>query len=254
MFRPELIAPSVERIIQRSARGKLTMRETDGGGNIVESPTNNQVSLQCELDGGMNTIQFGMIPKANTAANGQVSVAQATILWTVDGNTLRRVVTVGAGGSVSGSAHMVQVIMEDATRTGPAYPAGFDRLYDVSVQVSRGTRANIMQPPILMPNDSSFVEGFALLAGGDDLFLAVPKDSGVVSFQCVVNSPTGAVLPLGSILVKEVANTSTRRMYDPREYGSSWIGLNPSVDEVHVINTNALADTCNVSILWGIDG
>ena len=253
MYKPDIDLGAASQSVQRSTRGKLMMRASVAG-VIQESPTNNEVSLQCDLDGGMNTIQFGMIPKSNPVIFGQVSVAKATILWTVDGNTTQRVVTVGTGVSVSGSAQKVQVVMRDATRVGPGYVAGFDRLYDVSVQVSKGTRPDIQSPPTLIPDSfSSWAEGTVLVnAAASAPTLTVPSNSGVVAFQCVISEANGAPIPAGSFTVRELANGVLRREYDPRDY-DAWVSIPPSVDQIQLHNYNAGIQV-RASVLYGIDG
>jgi hypothetical protein len=185
------------------------------------------------------------------------SLAEAQITWTVEGNRVRRRVTVGNGVSVTGTAESVEVIVRDVTLDGAAFPAGFDPSYVVSAQVTRGTRPAQQQPPTLIPDppDATWVQGaVAVPALNASTGLVVPSDTGAIALNAVIvsDAPAGAVLPQGSVTIMELEGGVVRREYDPREYGA-WVPLLPSASSVVVRNYNA-GTSIRASLLFGIDG
>ncbi len=239
---------------QCSARGLLRMR-TQVGAVITPASTNTQVGMQCPLSRGVNTVQFSIDPIFNPAALGKRSAAIATVLWSVDGNTIKRRLSMLPGTSISGSADAVQVIMEDDTRVNPAPPAGVLLDYNVGCQVSEGVRAGAM-PPVLVPEDNAagtWFSGKAIVnAGAGSAFLAIPNDAGIVSVSAMISSNTGVVIPDNSVVVQQVSGTTiVVREYDPR-YGDSFVPLHPFASNIHVLNYGAAQ--ISVYILWGIDG
>jgi hypothetical protein len=226
--------------------------------------TTKQVSMQADFpEPGQYTIQFSIEQKVNPTALGilprQTSQAQASIVWSVEGGTIQRRVEVANGMSISGVGEAVKIVMTDTTRAGPSFPAGFDPDYLVACQVSRGVRANIQQPPTLLPDDTTgagniWDDGFCELPPlGVSHLAIIPQNAGVVSVSVQVCSPGGALIPEGSVFVRQRTSATigrTFKEYDPRD--ATWVPLAPGANAIIVVNTNAF--NVDVSMLYGIDG
>ncbi len=220
-------------------------------GLLVTRNRTDSLSLQADLDfPETHCVQFfaenvqlpGLPPR---------SVAEAIIIWSVGGNNLQRRVSIGNGTSVYGTGQQVNVTLKDATRLsgGAATPLQ----YKVSVQVAKGVRPAMQQPPILIPSedDGTWTQGRVNVAGAaSSPDITIPKDAGVISVFATAVSPAGTAVPDGSVLLEQ------RTSEIQRESGIStsglWLPLSPNAELLRITNTNAFE--VQVGILYGIDG
>jgi len=182
----------------------VTTGRTSGGGTPLRD-TNKKIQqqLQVAFDRQMqtHTIQFNGPDAAAIGAFGGV-IAEAEILWSVEGATIRRVVTVTDGMAVSGEAQSVTVNLYDQTYGSSGFA------YKVAVTVAPGVRGNIQQPPLLQAPGVSVATGiefpaaFGIGAGAVGRW-NLPQNVGAVSSYLTIQgaAPPAAPLADNSILV-----------------------------------------------------
>jgi len=191
------------------------------------------------------TASFSLVPLKDLIVEGADLRAEATIEWSVDGNTVTRKVNVSNGVSVQGTGEGVRIVVRDVT-VGGGGPLGIE--YAVTVNVARGPRAGYNTPPILVPQ----VE-FMTLAAGVGGNIPIPQNCGIKSLLVTVvravTDPT-PILDQGVKVFQQNASGSTLCGYDPRAF--QWVPIGPGVTDITVQN-----DTLGVvkfTIFFGVDG
>jgi hypothetical protein len=231
------------------------------------------VTLQCDFAEapGPYTLQFGIT--GNTGIVGAIDAqAEALITWSVEGNFVTRRVALTNGLSVSGTAEAVRVIIYDVSKPGFATP---NAPYNVSVQVVRGTRPAIQQPPTLNPHPfvgdlntnppQPYSQTTFTVLPGHILNLPIPNDAGVVSVFIVTTNNAGTtqgmtaagtmlVIPPDSITVT-ITGSVDAPQWDPRGW-PTWVPVPPGAAEITLQNNQAggSAVAVDFSVWYGIDG
>jgi hypothetical protein len=197
----------------------------------------------------------------------------AIIQWTVQGNKVTRVITVGNGSSISAPAEAVNILVLDNTYNivsagGSPTGSGPGFQYTVNIQVTTGVRAAIFPPllnwtypPGAAALNAAFVptdyQPFLILAAtagsGGEVVVPIPANAGVIGFSISAfdsTTPTTApVLNVGQLDAGfGVLNTAYLSPTDPSEY----IPLVPNAG--YVVVKSPGADTIGFSIIWVIDG
>jgi hypothetical protein len=114
----------------------------------------------------------------------------AIISYTVEGVTVRRVVTVANGVAISGTADSVNVSIQDITQT--TSPQNIP--YSVEVQIAPGIRSGYALPPTLeaftcIVNSVDIIEsGPITLVSGQSAVYPVPQQAGVISVEIVTQT------------------------------------------------------------------
>lgn len=217
------------------------------------------VQLQVDFSGQMqtHTIQFDGFDNNLDVGNGpdaRTAVAEAEILWSVEGNTIRRLVSVLDGQSVSGAAQAVAINIRDVTLNGNAVE------YSVGMSVVPGLRASTEQPPTLRINGiNSAVPGVPIQFGtglvpAGSMTWTVPANCGAISAM-ISSAVVGVAANLDDsdlLIAFSVSNTQIIKRLDAR--GSNlWIPLFSGTRTITVTN-NSAAKTIHVSCTLGIDG
>lgn len=196
-------------------------------------------------DPGNYTIQFGLEDPnvaADLGASGFIR-ARGEIIWKVGGQDVRRVVDVGNGVSISGTVEGVSAKIYDDSVGAPS-----GRPYFVSMQVVKGSRPSVQQPPVYSLNAQT-VEA----AGAAGLDVDIPQNIGAISvnitlFPVAIGTAIGAY----DIKVSQLTpNNTVRRAYDPRQ--DQWVPLAPGATKLRFI-TSAAGPQTNLQIAFGIDG
>jgi hypothetical protein len=217
-------------------------------GNALKNP-----SFQCMLQPFAHTVQFGLdsieyppglpAPPINFAVPPRV---EATVVWSVAGNSVTRKLIVGPGSSISGAGESVRVSMRDASEPG-IFPFGFGLpSYKVSAQVVPGTRSTNVRPTY-QPTTAD-LGTFLLGAGGTSAFIPVPQDIGATSVLVLMSR--GAAIGLVRVEQLYIAGGGLIRAYDPMVF-SDFVPLAP---QVGLVITNGEAYPIQFSIIYGIDG
>lgn len=188
------------------------------------------------------TVQFTVEPP--TGASDGIYAATATIAWTVEGNNVYRIVSIGNGVAISGTGEAISVTVNDVTPNVGQAP-GFE--YKVNIQVSPGTRANISQPPTYMRGSDQQVP----ILGDSFALIDVPQNAGVVSVQLsgyTESSPESQP----KWLVNFLSNTTVLKSVFV-DSQLPFITLPPGCTFVGVYNLDVLNAT-RVDFTWGIEG
>jgi hypothetical protein len=222
------------------------------GSLFTFNPTR-RVTLQANFPNSEDyTVQFNVdyppIPAPPPGWNPITT--EATIVWSVEGNSVRRRVSVCNGVSVTGVGQACRVEIMDTTiqLAGAGAPKNVE--YPVSVQVAPGTRAPIQQPPTLSRLTSP--NGYIVVPAGTFTIVPIPQDAGAVSVYVAVRiTPSLPVVPEGQALVSQELPGIIVRSYDARTF--EWVPLAPGATQIRFDNFTA-AQTMSISVVFGIDG
>lgn len=197
-------------------------------------------SLQCDFnkEPGNYTAQFSV---NGTDLSRKRPIAE--ISWSVEGNTVRRIISIADGVSIQGAAQNTNIKIYDTSATVLVPPD--TGLYRVSVQVVRGTRGSTSNPPIYDSGDVSTIPAFGATT------IAVPLNAGVISTAVTVTDVSGVLLPQNQIFVSQRDSGGiNRNAYDPRQY--FWVPLSPGCTEIYI--QNLTAEIILAKVIFGIDG
>lgn len=216
---------------------------------------NSAVKLQAIFPKADNySVQFSV-----GTGNGNLINPTAEIVWSLEGNSVRRLVSVINGLTVTGMAQGASVRVYDAVPTNMG-PMGPQVTYPVGVQIAPGVRAAENQPPTLVisqapevPGANSMLFGQSILAAGTNIDVQLPIGAGIISAYCTVSGfgvPT--VITEADIQVLHYNSGGfTLKSYDPRLLG--FVPLGPDTTTIRIANFSA-AGIYLVSLTFGIDG
>lgn len=191
-------------------------------------------------DPGNYTVQFNLNDPNSVGA----VQPKAEIEWVQSGNSVRRVIDVSDGASITGSGE--GVIINVYTVVGSI----FDPI-TVSLQVAKGTRATNPNPPIFSPPGGAAAVG----PGADSLVIPIPRDIGASSaFVTIAPDVIGTAIGAYDILVaqcSDTAGTLPLSEYDPRQ--SDFVPFINGIRSLR-IQTSAAAPTIIFYVYLGIDG
>ena len=228
----------------------------NGPANILSVPPNprRKVQLQCSFDRQMqtHTIQFNGPDNNNLQVIGTGVRTQAEILWTVEGNIVRRVVDVLDGTAVSGEAQGVAINIYDYSNVAT------NLTYQVACTVAPGVRGDSGQPPTLRPLGTRASDGVVFtygcnLVAANVVNYDVPPNVGAISacIQAINDAGAAALLDPEVIIscLSPAGNVLTR-------YGNKLTGtFQPLPANTATISVrNRSADTINVNCVLGIEG
>lgn len=222
---------------QRSRSGSLT----PGGKQRINFQLPHFMNEQGYPDPGNYTVQFSIVDPNNLSFSGDFVRARAEIVWSVSGNSVRRIVDCTDGMSVSGTAEGVAVyISDDSNITFSSV-----KPYAVSLQVAKGVRPAIQQPPV-------YSLGIVNLDPDSSIDIPIPLNIGAVSVAVAV-TPTaiGTAIPDYSLRVQQISGTTIRKMYDPRQ--EFWVPLAGGSNKIG-LQTGPSAPATEFQITLGIDG
>lgn len=211
------------------------------------------------------TVEFSFVPPIDSAGGDIIEAAfpVATIVWSVEGNSVRRQVNVVNGMSVTGVGQAVRIVISDET------PGGTGESYQVSVQVAKGTRGSTRIQPFLVAEssaDGTQAAPFFVGPGGPTfLDIAIPQDAGIQDVFITVApvasfGPGGTPVSLvpGSILVWHVDSVSGNfyAQYDPTIFAGVWVPISPGADTIRLINNAPVLTGPNAQFMvyFGVDG
>jgi hypothetical protein len=171
---------------------------------------------------------------------------EATVEWTVGGNTVTRRINVINGTSIQGLAESARIVIRDVSFPQGA-GLGLGQRYSVSVQIAPGGRGSFETPPLL--NEAlARATIFAL----NTFTLPIPENIGVKSCLVMIGSATAVPIPEQSVQVflrDQAANELCR--FDPRAF--AWFPILPGATVLKIDNSNPVI-TVFASVSFGIDG
>jgi hypothetical protein len=185
----------------------------------------------------------------------------AEISWSVEGNTIRRTVSVTNGCSVTGVGQGVKVVVRDQTPQG-INGVTYGASYNVSITVAPGSRSSVDQPPLFNAASANFAGATVLtpfsVAPGTGFLsffsVPVPQDAGAISAYVTAISADLSPLAANSASVSQIDSTNNnRRQYDP--FPPAFVPLVPEAVSLSLIN-NFPAGGPNIvfTVSFGIDG
>jgi hypothetical protein len=215
-----------------------------GGLPDLSDPNVKQVNSlqQQELEPQTYTIQFQVEPPSDGNGFGCFAIVN----WKVKGQQIVRKLSVYSGASISAVAESVDVQLIDVSGAGLAgLPPNNGGQYKVAANLSRGTRANVQQPPTLITQPLA-VE---FLSAPSVEFL-VPQDAGVISAMVLV-----APANLQDIIAQQlVTGGPPTQSYYPATQPGEWIPVSPLTLKLNMINRNLVDDPPLGNVIWGIEG
>jgi hypothetical protein len=200
------------------------------------------------------TVQFGIVPPAGPS--GPAYAAVATIEWSVQGNTIRRQVSVGNGTTISGPGEAIRVVINDTTSAALNTPG---LSYTGTIQVTKGTRPADFNPPTLADNNATP----RVIPPGGLISVAIPQNVGITSVEItsMYTDPTGTVPlpptpPNPPSPVLQIFQTNPpyiSKQYTNETGNTGFVDVAPGATEIQIYNLDA-SDNVAVTITWGIDG
>lgn len=217
-------------------------------GTLTPGVSDRGVPLQVQFEeAGDYTAQF-FISNPNTDPDDNVIIRpRAEIVWSVQGNDVRRLVDCINGMTVQGVGQAVKIKIYDDSNipAGPLSPEPQD--YIASVQVAKGSRGSVQQPPYY----TSDISG---LADGATETVQVPINAGAISAMVTVAPQTdGDVIPAYGVIVRQTSNSNIiglLKKYDPRQ--SDWVPLAAGANYIQITNQSGF--NIFYQVTFGIDG
>ena len=183
----------------------------------------------------------------------------AELIWSVEGNSARRLISVDTGIAISGNGQGVTVKVFDWS--GVALLASNLR-YDLDITCVKGLRGSNVQRPFLEvgaidPTDRGSAVR-ELVAASSSVDFPVPRNAGINSLRINIGGNTGSLPVLtGGIRIAYFAGTTTLRIRQAASITDllllNWEPLPPGCDRIRITN-GAGNDTISVTITWGIEG
>lgn len=203
------------------------------------------VALQANFETpGEYTVQFDLQATSEVEITNGPCRAIAEIVWSVEGNDIRRRVSVAKGMSVTGIGQGVKVVIRDVSEGGTTAQ------YTVSAVVARGARSAQQQPPIL--EDANI---FLLPAGGGAEQIEVPQNAGVISVYVPIatsGSDRWEAIPDGIVEVIHADGAGgANKRYNPLAF--QWVPLSPGTLNI-IVSSGTTAPELQFKPVWGIDG
>jgi hypothetical protein len=213
-----------------SASGTLTAGEGGDGTGVT-------LQANFEDEPGDYTLQFGLIQPV--VESGEFIKAVAEIVWTVEGNEVRRLVNCVNGMTVQGTGQAVKVrIFDDSTSTAIEYV--------VTALLVKGTRATVQQPPFLDGDYETF------LAAEPANVREIPQNAGVISVMItVLPVNNNDVISAQKFRVHHQSAAATQlKSYDPMAY--NFVPL--AAGATRLLLQNLTGFDVVYMITYGIDG
>lgn len=204
------------------------------------------VGLQVQFadNPGAYTIQFNITQPNTLLQVDEFIRVRALVVWSVEGNSVRRIIDVVNGTSISGTAQAVDVSVYDDSNivSTDVVP------YTVSVQTAPGTRPSVQQPP-------NYTIGSISMTDTDNQSFDVPIEVGAISASVTV-SPNNVGEPVAEneIIVFQVSESGAiLKAYDPRV--SQWVPLASGCRRLDIVtNIAAAPGGVLVQATLGVDG
>lgn len=237
-----------------------------GGGQLTNDGVSN-VGMAANFLAGR---QHNETPSKNYTVQFNIQVKQglfinpvAEISWSVEGNTIRRLVSVTNGCSVTGVGQGVKVVVRDQTPQG-INGITYGITYNVSITVAPGSRSSVNQPPVYTPIAgvlttfgpivvTPILAPFSIPPGGIG-GIVVPQDAGVISaFVTAISSDFTPIGQFKAVVLQVDQTSNTRRSYDA--FPHAFVPIVPETASLNLLNELG-GGGANIlySVSFGIDG
>lgn len=222
---------------------------------IPKGSSGGNISLQAnfEQEPANYTVQFGVTAPPLSNSGDQIPFAAfGEITWSVEGNDIRRLVSIANGASVTAPAQGVKVIAYDESGTEFGNVS-----YGISIQVTKGSRPSVQQPPCLalFAPDTTPKTQRILVTPGSSLDIEIPRNAGVISIYPTVQSdPDSTLTPNVDYQIQEWSEFGIQKLIDP----GSWVPTSPLATFFRLENQFPLASPSSPNLYFtltlGIDG
>lgn len=210
------------------------------------------VRLQCDFEQTPEfyTVQFNLERFEPNSTPGLAVEALAEILWAVEGNFIRRLVSVNEGVAVSGAGQSVTVkIFDNSSTAAPSVN------YRVSAQIVKGTRAAQSHQPLLyIGNTGGAGTPEEVVAPAGNASYTLPANAGInsVFVACAETDNTGAPIASDEILVSFIASATILQQLN-YDGCNQWVPVPPGTEIIGVFN-NRGAGNISTTVTYGIEG
>jgi hypothetical protein len=212
---------------------------------VVNQFTQPEVTFQSkfELNAGGPGAQYYTIEFNITPPTSGYVFCLAEIIWSAQGNEVRRLISLVNGAVISGTAQFAKVRIFDNTFI-PAAPFLTPEVYQVSAQITPGCRPAQQQPPRLRG-------GLIDVAPGGSVDIPIPVDAGVISVNI-----QHRFIPIagGTAVVSFLAagGTVVFSTFNIEQAGpADWIPVPPGATIMRILNGPSSLEG---SETWGIEG
>jgi hypothetical protein len=223
---------------------------------MISGDRNAKVSLAANFKHTGNfTAQFFLVPKPGAAPQPPPPdppnffapiQAEASIVWSIEGNSIKRLISVSNGSSITGVAQGVRIVVSDVTTTPSSPPILLGQSYFVGITVAPGVRGSDSIPPVLVRQSIVFV-----VLAASNIDIPLPLEAGAKSVLVTVADLAGTAIPdQGARVAQSDSSSSALAMYDPRAFG--FCPLVPGTVKINVANLTA--STQVYTVIFGIDG
>lgn len=239
--------------VQNSASGGWSKTVDLISGNVDLNGT-----LQANFDeAGAYTVQFTVDNIVDLFGAPGIINPKADITWTVEGNPVRRTVSIANGTTVSGVGQACKVEVYDEPLTaggGSAYG------YQVGITVAPGTRAATQSQPQLIP-DLGMVGtiGSLLVAAGTQSTIAIPQDVGAISVYITATARKAGTLVAITDTDIAVRHINALAVQDDKSYNpirTGWVPIASTSNQIVLENGFGIGSGNDIlfGITFGIDG
>jgi len=227
------------------------------------------VQMQDDFDGRAQnfTVQFfvsnrlGYIPPPvipNPIIPPPIAIGNITpvgeILWSIGGNTQRRLVSIYDGVAITGVAEHFAINATDETDSSDTTN---QTQYDVTITCASGVRGSTSLPPTYqtyIDNNGQILFGRVSLNPLTNIEVLIPKNAGVSSVM-VTASSVGNIVTEDKLFFSQASTTAgALKIYNPIDY--RFVPLSPQADRLFIENLTPVVggEIIEFSVTWGIDG
>lgn len=224
-------------------------------GNLSTFNSDIGVKLQANFpEADSYTLQFGVIPPR---VAGVIAPHRpvASITWTVAGNQIERIITVGDGTSITGRGEGALVRVFDDLETGMVGTSGLP--YPVTIELTKGVRASLsrptFQPKLVTPGagpEALYSSELVLVPAGSATWNVPIGATELFVWARPSLNGAGALQPLDCRWL--FPGGSPGSFFAP--ISNEWVPVPPLATQILVINPAAAVGNAFTNIMWGIEG
>lgn len=223
--------------------GTVTPNTSKGWSSSVGLITgqSSPASIQANFpDAEYKTIQFGVVPPDDGKSTSSVFDATAFISWSVEGNTVTRLISIGNGVSISAPAQAYNITITDKTpNLGGTQVLG--KPYSITVNITPGSRPNSITPPIFKPVARAIV-----LAPAGSTAQFIPAGAVAV----MITAYDAVAFTNGNVTIDQI--TAGNALFMEYSALNQFMPLAGNAQQIRV--TNQGANNVNVAFIFAIDG
>jgi hypothetical protein len=240
----------------------MALRTSGSGGwsksiDLISGNVNQNSTMQVDFDEAAEyTVQFTVDNFIDLAGGPGIINPRADITWTVEGNPIRRTVSIANGTSVSGIGQACKVKVYDEPLIGGS---GSPWAYTVGITLAPGLRPATQTQPQLNPDlGTPGTLSSILVAAGSSITLPIPQNVGATSIY-ITATGRNAGAPITLTPANAVVRHINQLAFDDKVYfpvNAGWVPLAASSNQYVLENAFAGGSGNDIlfSVTFGIDG